>query len=426
VGSASVGKNILSLALQKNFPDVCVALAQRTAIESFEREDEIGIGQTLETEESPNQAPQEISKKKRGKREVGGLSFMFGSVPIELQFEVADIVLYEEVSGIMRMEAFESVRPAVVIVTFSLENFESFNAVTRDIVPIVKQSYNDLPILLVGCKSDLRDIKIHEYEEGREEGQEKQERYQKEISKYPSWMQGVDLCYAIGGKNYVECSAKTGIGLAAVAREAGALAIRHMVQLFSRTNWEDQSPAIQKHLIEQAAPDESFSEVHENVKCGICLVCPILGKCFKCRECTNFYLCRNCWKESEHRHLHVMKVWHKKRKRKAARHVQETSSFSEGFRHKRSFGARLSTSPTTTKRIRTEEEEDTGAQQQSQQSESGEEEVKQDEDASETKGEDENTEQEQVVSKGEESWKRTGLGQQWKDSVTDLFKMFSK
>ena len=36
-------------------------------------------------------------------------------------------------------------------------------------------------------------------------------------------------------------------------------------------------------------------DVHDNYRCKFCFQKPIVGTCFICMECKNYYVCQNCF-----------------------------------------------------------------------------------------------------------------------------------
>ncbi|XP_067230671.1 E3 ubiquitin-protein ligase ZSWIM2 [Chanodichthys erythropterus] len=48
---------------------------------------------------------------------------------------------------------------------------------------------------------------------------------------------------------------------------------------------------------------------HLGVACNICRACPIIGKCFKCTECSFFHLCEDCFKRRDHpKHCFIVRM----------------------------------------------------------------------------------------------------------------------
>ncbi|XDV36152.1 hypothetical protein PO909_005996 [Leuciscus waleckii] len=48
---------------------------------------------------------------------------------------------------------------------------------------------------------------------------------------------------------------------------------------------------------------------HLGVMCNICRACPIIGKCFKCTECSYFHLCEDCFKRRVHpKHYFIVRM----------------------------------------------------------------------------------------------------------------------
>jgi hypothetical protein len=102
----------------------------------------------------------------------------------------------------------------VVLAAFSLENFRSFNELRDKVLPAVRTRFNDLPVLVVGTKSDTRhpsalDSFFHVSGAG------------------PDYQQGVALAYELGAKDYVECSILTREGLGSVLGATAELGTHH-------------------------------------------------------------------------------------------------------------------------------------------------------------------------------------------------------
>ena len=104
---------------------------------------------------------------------------------------------------LVRNELFESVRPTVVLAAFSLENFRSFNELRDKVLPAVRTRFNDLPVLVVGTKSDTRHPSALDS-------------FFQVSGAGPDYQQGVALAYELGAKDYVECSILTREGLGSV------------------------------------------------------------------------------------------------------------------------------------------------------------------------------------------------------------------
>jgi hypothetical protein len=104
---------------------------------------------------------------------------------------------------LVRNELFESVRPTVVLAAFSLENFRSFNELRDKVLPAVRTRFNDLPVLVVGTKSDTRHPSALDS-------------FFQVAGAGPDYQQGVALAYELGAKDYVECSILTREGLGSV------------------------------------------------------------------------------------------------------------------------------------------------------------------------------------------------------------------
>ncbi|KAL8277496.1 hypothetical protein RQP46_010126 [Phenoliferia psychrophenolica] len=116
-------------------------------------------------------------------------------------------------------EDYDRLRPLsypdtdVVVICFSLDSPDSLDNVLSKWEGEVHHHCRDVPILLVGCKKDLReDPKV--VEELRAGG------------KRPiSWKEGEEVRRQIGAKRYLECSALTGEGVHQVFDAATRLAL---------------------------------------------------------------------------------------------------------------------------------------------------------------------------------------------------------
>lgn len=95
-------------------------------------------------------------------------------------------------------EEYERLRPLsyskanVILVAYALDDPESLaNAGRKWIQEVTRYLGNEVPVVLVGLKSDLR---------GQKEG-------------CCTWEQGMDMSRRIGAKKFLECSALTGDGV---------------------------------------------------------------------------------------------------------------------------------------------------------------------------------------------------------------------
>jgi len=294
----------------------------------------------------------------------------------------------------VRTELFESVRPTVVVAAFSLEDFRSFNKLSDAVLPSVRARFNDLPVLLVGTKLDKREsILVSEANDvgGRI--------FIKSAS--PTFQQGLALAHAVGAKNYVECSSWTGEGLSLVVREAAELGVRNMLQFFSRPDFANRP-----QWLVWTGQEGDQTEVHETTACHSCRVSPVVGNCYKCNSCPKYYLCQSCFQEKAHDH--PFKLWHSKKKPALKRHVHRSTSFREGFRHRSSFIEEGN--------INGEQRKDSNEAQTLAEEEQHQKKV----------AEEVRREKEEIKKKGRESFRKTGLNENWKESVEDIFHMFSK
>ncbi|ELR21031.1 zinc finger, zz type domain containing protein [Acanthamoeba castellanii str. Neff] len=368
VGGGSVGCHTLSSALGKLFPGACVSLDQGMDVLT----NPLSRVQLVITRDEEVEAEALLAYR----REVAGTPFTFGPLPLEVELEGR--------CELVRNELFESARPTVVLAAFSLENFRSFNELRDKVLPAVRTRFNDLPVLVVGTKSDTRhpsalDSFFHVSGAG------------------PDYQQGVALAYELGAKDYVECSILTREGLGSVLGATAELGVRHMLQFFARTDLESRPTGLR-----WAGEEDDQTEVHETIRCNGCGVAPVVGNCYKCDTCPDYHLCQTCFQGKTHNPDHTFKLWHTKKRRLIKR------SFTED-----------------------EEGEDEG---EAGKAEASEEtapladlmEAAEAQGRNEAAAEEVRREKEEIKKKGSESFKKTGLGDSWKESVEDIFRMFSK
>ncbi|KAI7869847.1 P-loop containing nucleoside triphosphate hydrolase protein [Mucor mucedo] len=96
----------------------------------------------------------------------------------------------------------------VVLIAFSVDIPESLENITEKWMPEVKRFCPGLPLLLVGCKIDLRD-----------QTQVLQELEKQDLQPV-TYQQGLAVAREIGAYKYVECSALTGQGVPEVFNSA--------------------------------------------------------------------------------------------------------------------------------------------------------------------------------------------------------------
>ncbi|KAG9088438.1 GTP-binding protein Rho1, partial [Ceratobasidium sp. 370] len=116
-------------------------------------------------------------------------------------------------------EDYDRLRPLsypdthVVLIVFAIDSPESLNNVEKQWSSEVKRFCRDCPIILVGCKKDLRrDPKtIDEL---------------RKVNQRPvTTSEGMEVASKIGARHYLECSAKTGEGVGVVFTYATRLAL---------------------------------------------------------------------------------------------------------------------------------------------------------------------------------------------------------
>ncbi|ORE03101.1 hypothetical protein BCV72DRAFT_37625 [Rhizopus microsporus var. microsporus] len=108
----------------------------------------------------------------------------------------------------------------VILVAFSVDIPESLENITEKWVPEVKRYCPGLPIILVACKTDLR------------QDQTTIEELSKQSQQVITYQQGVVVARQIGAYKYVECSAKLGQGV----QEVFVSAIRSTLKQNSSCN----------------------------------------------------------------------------------------------------------------------------------------------------------------------------------------------
>ena len=135
-----------------------------------------------------------------------------------------ELVLYDTAG----QEDYERLRPLsypntdVVIICFSVDNPDSFINVTQTWLPEVKHFCTGTPILLVATKSDLRQDKVL------------QKQLKERKLKVVSTEQGMALAAKMGAHAYMECSAKTRIGVEEVFECAAKAALSNVSSIKRR------------------------------------------------------------------------------------------------------------------------------------------------------------------------------------------------
>jgi len=102
----------------------------------------------------------------------------------------------------------------VVLLTFAIDDLDSFENVQEKWLPEVMYFCIKLPRILVGCKKDLR-LDDDALDRLRQAGKE-----------LITSEQGVSLAQKIGAKRYFECSARTGKGLGQIFEFAARLGLK--------------------------------------------------------------------------------------------------------------------------------------------------------------------------------------------------------
>jgi len=133
----------------------------------------------------------------------------------EVEGDTVTLVLYDT-SGV---EDYDRLRPLsypdshVVLICFTIDNPESLDNVQEKWHPEVNHFCPNIPVLLIGCKKDLRNDPSTKEELNK-------------ISQWPVTLEeGKIVALQIGAKEYLECSARTGEGVHEVFRFASHFAL---------------------------------------------------------------------------------------------------------------------------------------------------------------------------------------------------------
>ncbi|KAI9331092.1 P-loop containing nucleoside triphosphate hydrolase protein [Obelidium mucronatum] len=95
-----------------------------------------------------------------------------------------------------------------ILICFSIDSPDSLENVVENWIAEVTHYCRGVPIILVGCKKDLRDSPVVI------------ERLRKNGQRPVTYQQGADVGKQIGAYRYIECSARTGEGVDAVFEHA--------------------------------------------------------------------------------------------------------------------------------------------------------------------------------------------------------------
>ncbi|SSD61577.1 related to protein rho1 [Saccharomycodes ludwigii] len=141
---------------------------------------------------------------------------MFVDSDVEIDGRRVELALWDTAG----QEDYDRLRPLsypdsnVVLICFSIDLPDSLENVMEKWISEVLHFCQGVPIILVGCKVDLRtDAQV--IENLRANGQEP-----------VSQQQGQDVADQIGAAEYIECSAKTGFGVKEVFEAATRASLR--------------------------------------------------------------------------------------------------------------------------------------------------------------------------------------------------------
>ncbi|KAL6077114.1 hypothetical protein QOT17_002420 [Balamuthia mandrillaris] len=485
VGTESTGKNTLSAALAAAFPDLCTSL---------EYSGEVGTTPTIPGTRGaglwgmPHLSSSPPPTTQQEQRKVGGTVMKIGPLPLEVQTEVADLLSLQGSTELVRLEWYENVRPAVIVIVFSLLDLKSYNSIEKKIMPAIRCKYNDLPIVLVGTHLDRRQ-RIMESPPLLEDQEEDakatinvsaaiKEKGRSSASSCVTWTQGIQLCKRIGGRDYVECSSLNGQGTKSLLLAITHLGVRHMLSFFSRLGAdteagsssnddsrssertrsgvvdgkekegeeeEEQREGSKKGIMDT----EPLEEVHEKIVCDGCNVGPIVGPCYRCTVCKDFHFCQRCHKKQQRGQLEALRRQRGRRDSASLMLLETNTSNKDEDEEEEEEEVEKDEEPLLLHNVlhsfvrwrgkkRRRRSKDVHAIQtlgkgfRHRRSVAGEEDEKEDklqqEQREERSGgsEQQKAAEEPVGGIGDESFRRTGLDQSWRSAVNDVFRMFSK
>jgi len=134
---------------------------------------------------------------------------------VEIDGKLVELALWDTAG----QEEYDRLRPLsypdthVILICFSVDNPDSLDNVQEKWISEVKHFCGALPIILVGCKKDLRnDPAIID-------------RLRRMNQRPVTTEQGMAVAERIGAKHYLECSAKTGEGVRSVFQHATRAAL---------------------------------------------------------------------------------------------------------------------------------------------------------------------------------------------------------
>jgi len=126
-------------------------------------------------------------------------------VDVEVDGQTVTLALWDTCTA----EEYERLRPLcyhganAILLCFAIDSPDSLDSVTTKWVPEVLRYCAGVPLVLVGCKSDLR-----------------------ETSQRPvTWEEGMAVAQKIGAVKYLECSAKSGEGVREVLKNGACVAL---------------------------------------------------------------------------------------------------------------------------------------------------------------------------------------------------------
>ncbi|KAK9760599.1 GTP-binding protein Rho1 [Basidiobolus ranarum] len=135
---------------------------------------------------------------------------------LEINGREVEMAFWDTVEG---QEEYDRLRPLsyqhthVLLLCFSISSRDSFESIQKKWIGELDAYCKNVPIVLVGCKSDLREDK------------EIIKELQKTMQKPIEYQEALDAAKSIEAVKYVECSAKSNEGVQDVFEQAAAAAL---------------------------------------------------------------------------------------------------------------------------------------------------------------------------------------------------------